>query len=144
MQAYAKKIRRRVAVLIVLAIAAAGLIAVNMFIPAGAGGDHARGFRAGALTAMIGLAAALSIRYAMALKNSEKLKKLYIEETDERAQMMFQKSGSTGMTFLIGFMLASGCVAGFFNMTVFYTLIALALFTSFVRAAFKLYYMRKY
>jgi len=79
-----------------------------------------------------------------ALKDDEKLKKLYIAETDERNMFIYQNSGSTGLNVITIGLLIGACVSIYFNMTVFFTLLGACLFVSLVRLVFKLYYHKKY
>ena len=67
-------------------------------------------------------------RYSTALKNDEKLKKLYILETDERERLIYEKSNSSSFRAVI----------------ILLGLAAIIIAIAFVQAAFKFYYRRKY
>lgn len=83
-------------------------------------------------------------KYAASIGNNERLKKLYIEETDERAKYISSKIGCKGLTVVMLSLLLAGIIAGYFNITVFITLIAAAVFCALVTVSLKLYYNKKY
>lgn len=85
-----------------------------------------------------------AFRYKKALGDEKLLKALYIQEHDERAQLISGRIGATGfLIVLLGIGLAT-VVAGFINLTVFLTLMAVLMFSVSVKAALKIYYHRKY
>ncbi|MDL2323534.1 hypothetical protein LJC61_00085 [Ruminococcaceae bacterium OttesenSCG-928-A16] len=106
--------------------------------------DFIEGFQLGALTALAFILVALMIRYTTALKNPTKLKKLYIHETDERTLFIQQKVGGLAFTFFSVVLLFAIIVAGYFNLTVAFTLLAVCVCFSLYRIVLKLYYFRKY
>ncbi|GAA4057475.1 hypothetical protein [Amphibacillus indicireducens] len=78
-----------------------------------------------------------------ALKSEKKLKKLYIKENDERTIMIMRKTGGIGINICIfGFAIAT-IIAGFFNETIFFTLLAATLYVALVKVLFKVYYHKK-
>lgn len=83
-------------------------------------------------------------KYISALRNEEKLKKLYILENDERIKMIQAKASSSGMAVAIAGLMLGALVAGYFNETVFFTLVAAALFVTFSFLFIKAYYCKKY
>ena len=106
-------------------------------------GHFIAGFQSG-ISFALALLFLLSIyRTFVAMKNPDKLKKLYISETDERVLLIRQKAGSAGMNIVMyGFIIAA-FIAGNFNEIVFFTLLAACLFVGLVRGFFKLYYRTK-
>jgi len=106
--------------------------------------DNMRGFTSGALS---GITLFLMIRLAVAavsLRSPEALRSRYIKENDERKQMIYQKTGSLGFQIAgvgLGF---AAVIAGFFDQTVFFTLIMALLFLVLVKASLRLYFGRKY
>ncbi|MCL2603000.1 MAG: hypothetical protein FWD90_00805 [Defluviitaleaceae bacterium] len=83
-------------------------------------------------------------RNLAALKNPDKMKKLFISETDERKLFILQKSGSDGMNVIIYGLSVGTAVAGNINDTVFFTLLVALFFVISVRGFLKLYYRVKY
>lgn len=102
------------------------------------------GFQVGILIALCGALIFLFVRNIMAMRNSERLKKLYISETDERKLFIMQKSGSIGMNIAMYGLAVGTAVAGNINDIVFFTLLGACLFVTLIRGFFKLYYRNKY
>jgi len=104
--------------------------------------DFIRGFQLGIFSAMVGATAVRILVYNAALRNETKLRKLHIEENDERNQLIALKAGgSASLVELIVSVLAT-LVAGFFSTTVFFTLLGVVLFIVFLRLITKLVYQR--
>ena len=103
-----------------------------------------RGMLSGAASGILGLMLFSLIRTNRALKDEQKLKKMYIEANDERMIQIWTaaRASSTQATLLIG--LVAGMIAGYFSMTVSITILALEFFLALTGGAFKLYYTRKY
>ncbi len=78
-----------------------------------------------------------------AMRDEKELKKLYIQENDERTIAIMQKTGAMGMaicTIGLGF---ATVIAGFFNEIVFFSLLGATVFTALVKGFFKVYYHYK-
>lgn len=82
-------------------------------------------------------------RYARAVRSEEKLRLLYNKEHDERGVLIRQKAGMPMLMITSGLMLFAGIIAGYFNETVFFTLILCATAQLTVGACVKIYYLRK-
>ena len=67
-------------------------------------------------------------KYRKALKNENELKKLYIKETDQEEKYINDKIGGKGFSFYINHIWSSSSYLGFFNPTVFCTLVVVTLF----------------
>ena len=102
------------------------------------------GFQTGAATAFTGMLLIFALRLGMALRNPEKLRKLYVAETDERRCFVAQKTGSTGIKAAIGGLFGAAIAAGYYNFTVFVTLIGACLFVCAIVISMKVYYSAKY
>ncbi len=101
--------------------------------------DFIRGFHAGAFIGIELVLVFFVSKYIGSMRKEEALKKLYIEENDERTIMIMQKSGASGMVIcMIGFAIGT-IVAGFINTTVFFTLLGSLIFISLVRGSIKIY-----
>ena len=90
-----------------------------------------------------GVAAVKSIRFSKTLKDQEKLKQMYIKEHDERLQEIASKVGVAGLNIGVSCMALGMLVAIFFNMTVFYTLLAATLFMVALKLILGWYYNKK-
>lgn len=85
----------------------------------------------------------LMAKYVVALRNEEDLKKLYIKETDERRIAIRTQAGRTGLYIVFGTLIIVMLISGYFSKIVFFTLLGVVLFTSFVMLLTKLYYKKK-
>ena len=102
------------------------------------------GFLGGALTGIELIFIFLIARYTKALRNEESLKKMYIDETDERKAYIRTKSGGWTMYITSVAVIIAGIVAGYYNMTVFFSLLAVGVFQLLIIGALKLYYFSRY
>lgn len=80
----------------------------------------------------------------MALGNEDKLKAMYVDETDERKLMIKRELGKMTLNVNYGVLIIATVVAGFFNETVFSTLMGVLLFFALTMIVGKVYYNRKY
>ena len=83
-------------------------------------------------------------KYITVLKSEEKLKKLYIEENDERGKHIRAQMGGTGNLIILGSLACGVVISGFFSFAVFITLLCVLMFSVFVQGILKLYYRNKY
>lgn len=102
------------------------------------------GFGSGFCAGMIFFAALKTAEYSSALKDDEKLKKLYIRETDERERLIFEKSRSSSSRMFMVTMGLSAIPASYFSEAVFYTLLSGIAVLALMQTAFDFYYRRKY
>jgi len=153
MEAFRKMIKTRINIGKVLLLIGAALVAMvfilgerikNMLdVP-----DFLRGvmygFNIGIVCGFIIIVLRHMYRNISALKDDDKLKKLYIAESDERNLLILQKSGSIGINVnKIGLMIGAS-VSAYFSMAVFFTLLGACIFVSLTRGVLKLYYQKKY
>jgi len=103
-----------------------------------------RGFVSGGSSGILGLMEFVLIRNLLAIKDNQKLKKLYVKTHDERTIQLFHNARSTAMTiFLIGGLIAV-MVTGYFNATVSITILACVMVCSSLCLWLKIYYDKKY
>lgn len=98
------------------------------------------GFCSGVIAAGV----VLAIRYGLIFKDPERLKKLYIAETDERNRLIREKTTSGSFTvsaLIFGF---AASITSFFSETVTSVLAAVIFVMVIVKMSFKFYYDRKY
>ena len=103
-----------------------------------------RGFISGASLGILALLLFGLIRNLLALRDENKLKKLYIKESDERQAQICTLAMSAAMRASLVLGLVAVIVAGYFSVTVSLTLQASLFAVSLVTIGFKLYFMRKY
>lgn len=127
----------------IMAAAEAGLIPLT---PAGdSHWQHMwRGFCVGAACGVLGVMIFGLVRSIRALQDEEKLKKLYVEENDERAVQIWTAARAMAMRTFLMLALAAGVVAGYFSMVVSITILACAVVLSVMGALFKVYYSIKF
>jgi|LSQX01.2.fsa_nt_gb uncharacterized membrane protein len=142
MEKYRARIKKR---LVVMSITILVVVAMYLVFSLYRGSlppipDFIKGFHAGAFVGVAFMLMFLVGKYFMCLRKEESLRKLYIEENDERTKMIMQKSGAIGMVIcMIGLAIAT-IVAGFLDKTVFLSLLGALLFISLVRGFIKIYY----
>lgn len=85
-----------------------------------------------------------SIRDRIAMSSDEKLKKLYIKENDERRKYIRQSVGIATILIIYFILIFATVVSGFYNKTVFLTLIAVDIVIGLIIIALKCYYIRRY
>jgi len=106
--------------------------------------DFISGVQAGCAAALLVVMVVFIVKYFMAMQSPDKLKSLYISETDERKLFIQQKTGGIGMN-IIGYGLIAGTViSGNLNDIVFFTLLGTTFFVAVVRSFFEVYYRKKY
>lgn len=141
MEKFKVKVRNRSRFLVILfiAVVAVYLILLNLEGLQKTSGNIT-GFNAGMLTGFAALLCVDLLKYQRSMRNEEAFKKLYIEENDERSLMILQKTGAVGINLCIIGLAFGTIISGFFNETVFYTLLAATLFCSIIKASFKVYF----
>lgn len=77
-----------------------------------------------------------------ALKNEDKLRKLYIKETDERTILIMRKSHSAALTISVLTLLLGTFVACFYNRVVTWTLFCVLCLVLLVTGLAKLYFTK--
>lgn len=102
--------------------------------------DYASGMIYGAVSGALVTAVFNIARMYSALHNEEKLKKMYIEETDERNIMLNKETGNTALIISLVCISFASVIASFFNIGISIALAAAACFTTMVTVVVKIYY----
>lgn len=136
------KIRNRIVLLIVLFVS---MIAVYLVLFLNQdkllkSSNHIVNFHGGALTSFSILLILSIFKNLIAIKDEKRLKKLYIEEHDERSILIMQKTGAVGINICILGLACATIIAGYFNEVVFFTLLGATLFVSVIKGLFKIHY----
>lgn len=106
--------------------------------------EMAVSFQMGTLLGLGFLQMMFMMRYSLALKSEDKLRKLYIEEYDERKAMIKQKMAQSAIwTSFIVLLIIGGAMA-YVNQMIAITLIGSSIFIIVVMCLFKFYYLHKY
>lgn len=144
MENFRKQAKRTLKIYIAVLITAIALWVFFTVLRIAGGEENSSNFGTGACGGIITLMALNIARYSAALKDDEKLKKLYIAETDERARLIYEKTNSASFRTAIIVLGLSAMVASFYSETVFYTLVAVIMVIAFIQAIFSFYYRRKF
>ena len=144
MEDFRKQVKKTLIIYIaVLAIAIILWVVFSVFDIAGSEKNSSE-FRTGACSGITTLMALNIVRYSVALKSDEEMKKLYIAVTDERSRLIYEKSNSASFRAAIIVLGLSAMVSSFYSETVFYTLIAVIFVIIFIHVGFNFYYRRKF
>lgn len=149
MQEYRQKLKKEItinAIGAVLLLAVQTLAWLGVIRPVAAGerfGDYWNGFIAGLGFGIMALMIVGIIIDARALKNEQRLKKLYIKWNDERIKAICDKARSTAANIFLMAMLPITVIGGYFSVMVFFSLLGSVLFLAVMTNILKLYYKRK-
>lgn len=106
-------------------------------------GDFMKGFQDGMVVALLVCSLASLISTILICRNPEKLQKAYVEETDERTQLISRKAFSAVGWALFFVLPPAVLTASFFNSAVYLTLLVVMLFFIAVLMISLIYYKRK-
>lgn len=102
--------------------------------------DFISGFNFGICISVELVAVYYMTKYTKALNNEELLKKLYVEENDERNKMIQTKIGGIAIDIILGGVIIATIVAGYFNEVIFFTLLGVTAFMVLTKLCLKIYY----
>lgn len=145
MEEYRKKLKRRVIGLSCFCVVSIMVIGICAVIAYGTDLDNhlsykVLGFQCGFFTAGLTMVSVGLFRYVRALKKEALCRKLYIEEYDERTRVIKIKAGWLAYVCILCVSIVAVVVSGFFNETVFNTLVAAVFTTAIIGAVCKLIY----
>lgn len=154
MEQYKKKLQSENIVFVIVIVILAGFMALTFAGEKGllplapvAGGRHWqsswRGFCGGLASTLLVVMIVGLIRNRLALKNQEKLKKLYIRQNDEREWEIYTKALCAAMRVCLLLGMAAVVIVGYFNATAGLTLLIAIFCVSWICLGFKLYYRKK-
>ena len=149
MESFRKKLINRQSLLVAgLLFATAALIFTGRFEKETPASERLRGFidgfQVGIAVCLLVVLIIFAVRHFLAIRDSDRMKKLYIAETDERRLFIKQKTGDIGMNVVLYGLIIGTAVSGNINDTVFLTLLGASLFVTAVRGFLKIYYNKKY
>ncbi|MDE6835187.1 MAG: hypothetical protein K2J39_13220 [Ruminococcus sp.] len=144
MEKYRKKLILRIFLMSFIVLLATGLGIFNVFgTNESIKENTVFGFQCGFITGLGLVAVILIIRYSKAVKDSDKLKILFNKENDERLRYIKSKSGIPMLLITSMIMILSGTIFGYFNTTVFYTLIVASMCQLLIAGIVKMVYIKK-
>lgn len=101
------------------------------------------GYRIGFFISLELMLLFVTVQNTIALRSEHRLREKYIKENDERTAQIRQKSGSNSLIAIIFCLAISIVVAGYYNETVFFTLVATLYAVGLIGAGTKLYFYLK-
>ena len=140
LEAYRKKVQRRLVIVRVLALI---FIVVELTVSRWIAESNATNFIWGGCIGGAFVALVVLAQQRKALQDDEKLRKLYIEEHDERKQAIRAKAGLPMVVYLSLGMAMTAAVVFFFNETVAITLALAAVAQMLVSLMVKLVCMKR-
>ena len=143
MEDFRKQAKKTLTAYIAVLVAAIVLCGIFSAVEISVGENNSSNFGTGFCAGAIAFMAINIFRYAAALKNDEKLKKLYSAEKDGRGKLICEKSDVSAFRAILCIVVLAAMGASFFSDTVFYTLIAVMLTIILVKEGFRFYYRRK-
>ncbi len=130
--------------IVLIALAEAGFLPLSPMTGDSHWQSMWRGFCCGAAFGILAMMLLSLIRNLLALRNDEKLKKLYVKEHDERAIQIWTSARAAGLQTFLLLGLVATVVAGYFSVPVSLTLLACVFAASLISEAFKIYYSQKF
>jgi len=147
MEEFKKSIKTRLTRSIISTVAAIGIVLlcyVNYKISGITGHVESfmRGYQTGLVMAGVLLGAMHIYNLCKALKSEERLRKMYIKESDERDRAIKNKIAYTGFWTTVPTLLVASIAAGFYSITVFVTLMSVLLFMLVIALIYKCVYYK--
>ncbi len=105
-----------------------------------AANEYVSGFQVGLLCTLLVAFLASIVNYRKALKDEKVLKQLYYKENDERMSYIYEQVGKSSMTITMVILLIATIIAGYFNLIVFITMIAVTVLQLVIQLTLKWYY----
>ena len=143
MEKYKKVLKRRITIIGIFVLLGAFFGVYNVFFAPEMENELLFGFQSGLAMGLTAVGAVYVIKLRGSMESEEKLKMRYNKENDERKKMILSKAGLPMVQILACTLIALGMLAGYFNTTVFFTLVGAALLELLVAGAVKVYYMVK-
>ena len=126
-----------VCTMIFLCVAVTGVIPVQLDNEQAS--TFVSGFQLGLLCTLLVVLLANLVKYRNALKDNTLLKRLYYQENDERMIYINQQVGKATMSVMTVIMVIATIISGYFNFTVFCTMIAVTLLQALIQIGLKWY-----
>jgi len=144
MEKFRKKLKLRISWLSVLSLTTTLMGVYNVFFaPETLKNITVFEFQGGALAAICILSLLNIIKYKKILRDDTKLELEYNKENDERFKTINNKAGIPIIPILSVLMIMSGIIVGYFNTTVFYTLIIVTMCQILISGVIKLIYIKR-
>lgn len=143
MEKFRKHIKIKLVLYIVLAVFMTAVYTAVSFIHPDSD-TFSAGYSSGFCSGFVLVAVVFAVRYAIMLRDPEKLKKLYVLETDERSRLIREKTASGSFVITVFILGSATIIATFFSDVVVCVLAAVIGVMAAVKMSLKFYYDRKY
>lgn len=144
MDKFKSELRMRIIAMRLYALAVAALLIMDVYSVIGYKDSNALSFTLGACAGTLVLAVFFLRRYALAMRDEESIKRLYIVENDERRKVIASKTGGAAINIVVLGLILAAVIAGFFSDVVSFSLFGGALYASLVKGTLKVYYNRSF
>lgn len=150
MESFKKVLQKRLALMVTFNVLSAGFILLTGALGnmAASGSESLtgmiQGFQIGIFVGLQIMVLVYISKYVKALKKEDVLRKLYVEENDERRRLIQDKIGGAGFNFVLGVIATATVISGFYHQIVFATLLGVLIFIVHVKAVLKIYYRNKF
>ena len=143
MEQFRKSIQIRIKIFSLLSLFTALFGVYNVFfVPESLKSLEVYEFQTGLFAAICILSSINIIKYKKLLEDNQKLRIEFNKENDERYKVIKSKAGIPMIPILSVFLLIIGIMAGYSNLTVFYTLITIGFCQMLISALIKLFYLK--
>ncbi|NLO86580.1 MAG: hypothetical protein GX096_14315 [Clostridiales bacterium] len=143
MNAYTKKIKYRIGLLVLMICASIGLSVYDALIDTTAlKGSIGYDFSCGVMMAFGLLSLVMLVRYTRLLRNEDLLQKEYNKESDERMKSIRAKAGIPILLVLAILIMFAGIVASYFSETICITLMVIGIIELLVSCFVKIYHIK--
>lgn len=147
MEQFKTKIKGRISLFKVMTMMAVAFGSYDVFVVGNSETERlaegaVAGFQSGIILGVGIIALAQVVKLSMIIKDEKKLKLLYNKEHDERLKAIRSKAGMPMLMITSIMMLIAAIVAGYFNTTVFSTLVIAAIVQLLIGIIVKLYSMK--
>lgn len=145
MEQFKRSLKGKIRLMSVVILICVAIVVVSQFVGIGQiEWEFITGFQLGLFIAIEIIFVSKMVKYRRALADEELLKKLYVEETDERRVFIATKTETLSFHVVLSAIGLAAIVAGFFDKTVFFTLLGVLIFVALTKFVMKVYYRHKF
>ncbi|SJZ83238.1 hypothetical protein [Anaerorhabdus furcosa] len=135
--------RRRLALVTFVLFSSIVLLFNQLYLEETITNPTVHGFQFGLLVGLEGIAIFMVIKITRTLMDERKIQLMYNAEHDERKVYIKAKAGQPMVLILSSILLFAAIIAGYYNTTVFFTLVGVVYFQLTVTVVIKMIYLKK-
>lgn len=146
MEKYRKTLKTRIVLFMLLILLCCGILVWSLVLDGGTTAEEGfiTGFQSGVACGTAVVLCVFTIRCSKALRDEKTLQLQYNRENDEMVKAVKAKAGLPMLQFTSIAIILVGVIAGYYNVTVFYSLIAAGSAQLLASIIVKVTYMRKF